>query len=507
MARLFVFAIGGTGSRVLRALTLLLAAGVKPKKGSEFEIVPIIIDPHEASYDLMRTENILTDYQKVVQQVGTGNGFFGTPINTIRNLMPDASITNNFKFSLEDIKDKTFREYIGFDSMSPASQALAGILFSGKSIGRNKESIDLIDIPMEIGFVGNPNVGSVVLNQIKDSTEFRAFTDIFDQNDRIFIISSIFGGTGAAGFPVLVKNIRNAANNENAVPNAGFLRDATIGAITVLPYFNLESNDLSPIQRADFIAKTRDALHYYKDNITGNNSVNALYYLADDFAGKPYKNDPGVGGQQNNAHFIELAAALSIIDFMEIPTGNLSCSNGQAVNPIYREYGIVANNDPVSYTHLANWSMSKLSIRLSQFWLLTRYMKDEIAQTIGSHDWCHDEPNISKDYLDSTFYEVVKNMSEAFEDWLTEMGDNSRAFGPINLSAALGSSFNNIPERALKMWKFEKSLNYTHFNSELNAASLKKGFASIDHKFLTMFFAATEILLKDRFAYFKNIIN
>ena len=37
----FVFGIGGTGARVLRSLTLLLASGVECKS----DIVPIIIDP------------------------------------------------------------------------------------------------------------------------------------------------------------------------------------------------------------------------------------------------------------------------------------------------------------------------------------------------------------------------------------------------------------------------------------------------------------------------------
>ena len=62
---------------------------------------------------------------------------------------------------------------------------------------------------MDIGFVGNPNIGSVVLNQFKDSDEFKGFSNIFGEGDRIFIISSIFGGTGAAGFPTILKNIRN----------------------------------------------------------------------------------------------------------------------------------------------------------------------------------------------------------------------------------------------------------------------------------------------------------
>jgi len=99
---------------------------------------------------------------------------------------------------------------------------------------------------MGIGFVGNPNIGSVVLNQFQDSEEFRDFANNFNEQDRIFIISSIFGGTGAAGFPIILKNIRNAPNIQNA--NArGFLQNAKIGALTVCPYFNIQADEQSPI--------------------------------------------------------------------------------------------------------------------------------------------------------------------------------------------------------------------------------------------------------------------
>ena len=85
-------------------------------------------------------------------------------------------------------------------------------MFSGKSINKRDEEVNLLDVEMDIGFVGNPNIGSVVLNQFKDSEEFKEVASNFNADDRIFIISSIFGGTGAAGFPTILKNIRDAMN-------------------------------------------------------------------------------------------------------------------------------------------------------------------------------------------------------------------------------------------------------------------------------------------------------
>lgn len=53
MAKLYVFAIGGTGARVLRSLTMLLAAGVKINTD---EIVPIIIDPDKGNGNMTDTK-------------------------------------------------------------------------------------------------------------------------------------------------------------------------------------------------------------------------------------------------------------------------------------------------------------------------------------------------------------------------------------------------------------------------------------------------------------------
>ena len=62
MSKIFVFGIGGTGSRVLRSLTMILATGVK--FGAD-EIVPIIIDPDAANADLTRTVSLLNNYSEI----------------------------------------------------------------------------------------------------------------------------------------------------------------------------------------------------------------------------------------------------------------------------------------------------------------------------------------------------------------------------------------------------------------------------------------------------------
>ena len=60
--KLFLFGIGGTGSRVVKSLVMLAASGVDIQAKA---IVPIIIDPDFANADLTRTIELIKTYAAV----------------------------------------------------------------------------------------------------------------------------------------------------------------------------------------------------------------------------------------------------------------------------------------------------------------------------------------------------------------------------------------------------------------------------------------------------------
>lgn len=498
MARLFIFAIGGTGSRVLKSLTMLLASGVKPNSEREFEIVPIIIDPHKSNGDLKRTERLLGNYQAISDEVGSEAGFFSTKITTLNNLVASRRLSGSFTFNLQEVGGKKFKEYIDFNQLGDANKALTEILFSGKSINNRSEKVNLLDVEMDIGFVGNPNIGSVVLNQFKDSQEFKEFASNFNDGDRVFIISSIFGGTGAAGFPTILKNIRDAMNNRN-IDGKGFLQDAKIGAVTALPYFNVEKDNDSPIQKSDFIAKTKAALYYYKDNVTGNNSINSLYYIADDHSGKPYQNDPGYNEQKNDAHFVELAAALAIFDFLETPDKFLETSDGKALNPIYKEFGIRNDSHNIRFSDFEDYTESMVALRLSQLTMFRKYMNEHLQKAIEKEAWSTDKPEINKKFVADTFYRTnVTEFLEAFGEWLKEMSKNKRAFSPFNLDSALDAL---VADRIVKKKFFSHKVDFAMFDDRLANQSRGKTYSSASQKMIKLFFETTEEILTSKFGF------
>lgn len=401
MSKLYIFGIGGTGSRVLRSLTMMMASGVK--MGTD-EIVPIIIDPDAANADLTRTVDLMDNYCAVRSNLkftaADPTQFFRIPI---RKVLP------NYTMLIQDTSTKTFRQFVGLASMDKSSQAMMRMLFSEKNLNAS----------MQVGFKGNPNIGSVVLNQIVKTNDFQEFANGFAQGDRIFIISSIFGGTGASGFPLLLKTLRQGKN----FPNFKNIHDAEIGAITILPYFNLTTNDESEIDSSTFISKTKSALAYYEQNISGAGEVNALYFLGDDVT-NTYENVEGGAGQHNDAHIVEFLAASAIVDF-----SNTTYQQGQTTN---KEFGLKDSaGASVCFRDFDDHQCRDLFMPLTQFLQLSNCLTHEFSYFSGS-SFAANYDNFANLYS-SNFMRDLQKVCNCYLGWLREMKNNKRSLNLYNL--------------------------------------------------------------------------
>lgn len=487
MAKLFLFGIGGTGSRVIKSLTMLLGCGVQPLNSEIDEIVPILIDPHGANEDLKRTIGILNNYQRIYERLGDNRqGFFSTKITTLNQ--------SAFTYKIQEVNNDKFRDYIDYSNLEDSNQDLATLLFSRETL----------DVEMDIGFVGNPNIGSVVLNQFKESPEFQQVASSFSDGDRIFIISSIFGGTGAAGFPLLVKNLRNANakdNNPN-ITNRELLANAPIGAVSVLPYFGVTPNAEKAISKADFFVKTKAALSYYEKNLSGRSgALNAHYYIGD-LRTADYENDPGEGGQKNDAHFVEIASALSIIEFMQLSNLDLKTENSKALNTLHYEFGIKSDDGMLTFNNLGNITQEVIAKKLSKYFLFKKYLEEEFnAKIKGNAPFTNDAPKLDSSFTSTPFYRnYLHDFNKAFQDWLDELERNDRKFKPFNQNAALSKSINGIDA---KSGFFAGKFDEKFYTSSLNKiSSSRKDFTSAAHKLIELFDAALEEILEKKYDYF-----
>ena len=462
MARLYVFGIGGTGSRVLRSLTMLLATGVKT---NGYDIVPIIIDPDSANADLTRTVALMNKYisirSKLTFTAQDGKSFFKTSIKqTLPNFLIPVQNTN-----------QTYDQFIGLNNMSLSDRAMAEMLFSEKNLSSD----------MVVGFKGNPNIGSVVLEQMASSEEFNEFANSFTQGDKIFIISSIFGGTGASGFPLLLKTLRHS----NTLPNSGTLNTAEIGAITVLPYFKLKTNDQSAIDSSTFLSKARAALKYYQDNVS---DANALYYIGD-MPSSAYENNEGGTAQQNDANLIELLAATAIIDFC----GN-TFSQGQTS---YRELGMDGGQGASSLKlfPLGNGMFNDFAYPMLEFALFAKSLVEDY--NFVSSDNLKANKKINMNVYESQFGRDLRSYLEDYTAWLSELKGNSPSFAPFSISEnKLGDLKDFVTDIPAKKFIFS-NVDNNSFRSELNSVSPKNG--TDEDKLLELYNKAARKFAKDKY--------
>lgn len=461
MSKIFVFGIGGTGSRVMRSLAMLMATGVK--FGAN-EIVPIIIDPDTANADLTRAVSLLNNYSAIRSELSfsTDNKskFFKTKF---KQILPDYTLRIN------DTDDKSFKQFIGYPLMSKTNMALTKMLFSDKNL----------ESSMEVGFKGNPNIGSVVLNQISNSDDFNTFANEFSDGDKIFIVSSIFGGTGASGFPLLLKTLRNGMD----FPNYGIINRCTIGAVTILPYFKLQPNDKSEIDSSTFISKTKSALAYYEQNISKNGSIDALYYLADDVA-KTYENHEGGSAQENDAHLIEFLGATAIVDF----------SNSRFDNTSNMELGIKDGVVDVSFDSFHRRMREMLYNPMVQFTMMANALTFKLGN-YRSSTFAANKGNFD-DFYSGMFFNDLTLFFTRYHEWLKEMKDNTRSLNLFNLNCG------DKPFELVTGVKAKKILSrfsdYTLVTDRLNSAVRNCSSKGKNDKFLEMFYLGTEQLVKEK---------
>ena len=401
MKKVFVFCIGGTGIRVMKSIAMLMAGGMDT---NGYTVVPVILDPHLDLEEKKNLHSLIDSYKDIYNKtINNGSstlnsldGFFNSEIRTINELNNQTNDTQQNAGSKEKFRSYIELANLGADDLN---NYLVETMFSTKNL----------DNPLSVGFKGNPNVGTVVLGEMIEGADwFRAFKQHCEKNDRVFIISSIFGGTGASGYPLLEKKIR-LAENEPAVKNA------LMGAVTVLPYYGLKdpATTGSDIDSAPFYTKTKAALAYYEGTVKSD----YLYYVGEKSLKQVYDNDEKK--QDDKANFIELVAASALFDFLK---------RGKPDNQQYLSRAIESDLESLDLVSLGN-GYKDIVKSVADYMLLRN-----LVNTLPSEKYF---PLIKNRGLDGEFYkdsafQALKRFTEIYYKWYTELAQNKRAFAPLH---------------------------------------------------------------------------
>ena len=184
MAKVFVFCIGGTGLRVMKSVVMLAASGMKT---NGYDLVPVILDPHVDLEENTVLTTTIGDYIKVyknatsagsAQQLDAPAGFFNTKIVRLEDLDNQQNST-----SANMSEKKSFGQYLNVGALpnDDVNNYLIQTLYSKDNLKNS----------LSVGFKGNPNVGTVVLNEMISGADwYDAFQRHCEKGDRVFIISS-----------------------------------------------------------------------------------------------------------------------------------------------------------------------------------------------------------------------------------------------------------------------------------------------------------------------------
>jgi len=465
----YIFAIGGTGARILESFTHMLAAGSDYDKLKEWQFVPIIIDLDKNNGDLKTCTELMDKYRAIHRYIrpedeNINYRFFRYPIKTLKEVTGHDKLSNDYILASNLTTNKNLDSLINYSTLGNTAET-----------NGTRELIDLLftkddkEMRLDMGFKGKPHIGSVFFEQFSDLAEnqegaLKVFIDQFDKSkDRIFIISSIFGGTGAAGFPWLVKYLRK--NNKDTQK----LEGVKIGALSVQPYFSVSSSSSSVIDSNSFHTKTKSALKYYSKNL--ENHLNAIYYIGDSESEIKVVNAEGGQNQKNSNSPIELIGASSILHFLNTKDDEIpSKMDGLAEVTKHYAYGLsTADKDkytiywndlrkeptkqensrkrfftPFLHFHIANIMVRKLlteTLNITWAKQTDLFVKDKINSKMFATIW-------DKSFFTNNFYSVLLNYMKDFTNWLDELKgkgtDNHLTYFPFEVDPDVGEKPNFI---------------------------------------------------------------
>lgn len=414
MKRVFVFCIGGTGLRVMKSITMLMAAGMNT---NGYTVVPIIIDPHLDLEEKKKLQNLIESYLEIRNSTEVDGSysanFFGSDMELISKLEAQTNDTNKMAG-----EDRSFADFLNIGSLGASS--------INNYIIKSLYSTDNLNNKLSVGFRGNPNVGTVVLQEmLSGASWYNVLKSQCGQEDRVFIISSIFGGTGASGYPLLERKIRNAIDSQT-------LQDVFMGAVTILPYYGLTDpkKNNSKIDSGNFMTKAKAALTYYENRVKSD----ILYYAGETTLQGSHENNEQT--QPDDANFIELVAATALFDFLE-----------KSAKPKERQYMTRAIANDVSPLDLSTAGSGYAPVVkcIADFMIFRTLLEDLPSEKYFT---LKRTKGFNEEFYKGSMMKV-KDFTSFFANWYEQLASTKRAFAPV--TKIVPSDMANIIRNAIEL--------------------------------------------------------
>ena len=301
----FIIGIGGTGAKCLEHLLHCCSSGLGPQN-----LWAGMVDQDEANGNVSRTKILLSKYMNLRSSLRNEAGH---DLAKESNLFKTHITTNNDAVWLP-LKgaDPTLEEVIHYELLKPEVKGLMDCLYDPDEMKQN----------LSEGFRARPNIGAAAMLATTGNEDDPFWSQIYKAIDaarggeevRVFIISSIFGGTGASGFPNIARRIKQIQKEKNVTSNFH------LGGALMLPYFNYdvpEENMEGELyaKPEEFLDQTKGALQYYAKLFEYDKIFDQVYVTGWDPLTKLPNFKMGGNLQNNPPLFPELYAALGALKF------------------------------------------------------------------------------------------------------------------------------------------------------------------------------------------------
>ena len=274
-----------------------------------------LLDQDRSNGNSARTGQVLSQYLDLRAALRTAGGadLGGSPMMAMELQAPKAG----WAWAPEERSSATLSSSVGYPALPPSEQAVVQALFND---GERRLQLDE-------GFRQRPALGAALTLQ-GVTPQSAVWQDLLAALQaaghggevRVFLVASIFGGTGAAGFPTVARLLRAE------IKQRGLEGQVKLGGALLLPYFSFPAPpaDGGPAIRPDsaaFLMQARGALEYYSQLFRAERIFERLYVVgADPLIPLPSYSDGG-SAQANPPLLPEMLAALAAIDFLQIRRG------------------------------------------------------------------------------------------------------------------------------------------------------------------------------------------
>lgn len=375
--------IGGTGAKVVEAALVLFAAGIGPA-----EVHVGLVDQDRSNGNVNRTETSLEHlvrFQALWQGGAEASG-----------IDADRALPAADRLDLAGVRVHALLDDRALWSPERDDVSLHDVLGRDLSDGR-QELFDLLfmpggqeqDLQLGEGYRGRAHVGAAALAaaMLEDENQLisrlRALMEAGDRGEvRIFLVGSAFGGTGAAGFPTLARELHRIRTD----PDFGNRGQVRIGGALMLPYFGFArpDDDGQPVVTADeLLPKAQLALEYYGKLFETENTFDRFYVMGwDPFFNLGY-HEAGNREQRNPPLLPELMAACGAVDFLRSEVRPADVGDVPVMHVARAERGISWPDLPLEGV---KERLGRL-IRFSAYWL---HMAEPLFQRtalLGSGNW------------------------------------------------------------------------------------------------------------------------